>query len=238
MNRRPPSAFRRLLDPAPLCRLDAEVRDALRADRADWPLGAACSVQIVAGMALFGAAFGIWRSPLQALYGAIKMPVMLHAVVWLSIAGATMLNWLLGAGLTFRQVRRCVLASLAIASALLAALAPAVAFLACQAPGPGSPDAWRSYHVLLGALVVSVGVAGLAGNLRLYQLVCALAPSCAAARRTLLAWILVAGLVGTQCSWLLSPFVQRPDNPVTWWNPLAFRSNFFEYLWQQYGGLP
>jgi hypothetical protein len=40
-------------------------------------------------------------------------------------------------------------------------------------------------------------------------------------------------LVGTQCSWLLSPFVQRPDLAITFWNPAAFSSNFFEHLWFQ-----
>lgn len=63
-------------------------------------------------------------------------------------------------------------------------------------------------------------------------------PACRSARaqwsphRTLLAWILTTGLVGTQCSWFLSPVVKRPTSPVTFWNPLALEGNFFEYLWE------
>ena len=229
-----PMAFRRLrdaLNPARLCRMDGALIDLLREDQGTEPLSVGFSLLIVAGMAVFGAAFGLWRAPRQALYGAIKMPLMLHAVVWLSVAANAMLNWLLGGGLSLRQVRRCVLAALAIASVLLAAFSPVAAYLAAQAPSPDTPDGPATYRVLLATLVLCVGCVGLVGYARLFRLLCALTPDRAVAWRVLFAWVLTTGLVGTQCSWLLSPFVQRPEVPVTFWNPAAFSSNFFEHLW-------
>lgn len=224
---------RRAMDPVRLCRMDQSLVDALREDRSTEPFSLGWSLLIVLGMAAFGAAFGCWRSPWQSLYGAIKMPLMLHAVVWLSVAANTMLNWLLGGGLSVRQVRRCVLGALSITAVLLASLSPVVAYLATQAPSPNAPDGLAAYRVLLSALVICVGCAGVVGYARLFRLLCALTPNRGAAWRVLVAWVLTTGLVGTQCSWLLSPFVQRPELEITFWNPAAFSSNFFEHLWFQ-----
>ena len=223
--------LRAAMNPARLCRMDDSLLHRLRADHDAEAFSLGWSLLILAGMAVFGAAFGLWRGPRQALYGAIKMPLMLHAVVWLSVVANTLLNWLLGGGLSVRQVRRCVLAALAILAMVLAAIAPVVAYFAMQVPSPQAPAGPATYRALLSALVLCVGCAGLLGYARLFRLLCALTPSRAVAWRVLLAWVLTTGLVGTQCSWLLSPFVQRPDVAVTFWNPAAFSSNFFEHLW-------
>jgi hypothetical protein len=226
-------SLRRALDPVRLCRMDETLISALREDRHTESFSLGWSLLIVVGMAAFGAAFGYWRSPFQALYGAIKMPLMLHAVVWFSVVANTLLNWLLGGGLSVRQVRRCVLGALSITAVLLASLSPVVAFFATQLPPPDAPGDVTTYRMLLSSLVFCVGCAGVVGYARLFRLLCALTPKRAIAWRVLIAWILTTGLVGTQCSWLLSPFVQRPDVAVTFWNPAAFSSNFFEHLWFQ-----
>lgn len=223
----------RALDPVRLCRMDDALINDLREDRNTESFSVGWSLLIIMGMAMFGAAFGCWRSPWQALYGAIKMPLMLHAVVWFSVVANTLLNWLLGGGLSSRQVRRCVLGALSITAILLASLSPVVAFFATQSTQPDTPDGLAAYRVLLSALVICVGCAGVVGYARLFRLLCALTPNRAIAWRVLVAWVLTTGLVGTQCSWLLSPFVQRPDVAVTFWNPAAFSSNFFEHLWFQ-----
>lgn len=216
---------------AAVCRMDAATVDAVLCTRCNH-CEAVWTLLVVAGMAATGAAFGLWRAPRQAMIGAVKMPFMMLATVWLSAGAATMLNWLLGFGLSFSQVRRCILAAMAAASLLLGSLAPVVLLLSQTLPGPMEGTAVASYRLLLGSLVALVGVAGLLGVARLHRLMLHLAPSRAVALRTLAAWTLVVGLVGTQTSWLLSPFVQRPQQALTFWNPLAFRSNFFEYLWE------
>jgi len=226
-------SLRRALDPVRLCRMDDALINALREDTSTESFSLGWSLLIIIGMAAFGAAFGCWRSPWQALYGAIKMPLMLHAVVWFSVVANTLLNWLLGGGLSGRQVRRCVLGALSITAVLLASLSPVVLFFATQSTRPNMADGLIAYRVLLSSLVICVGCAGVVGYARLFRLLCALTPNRAIAWRILVAWVLTTGLVGTQCSWLLSPFVQRPDVAVTFWNPAAFSSNFFEHLWFQ-----
>ena len=220
-----------LAGPGALCRMDAALTARLRADDVSAPLSLAWSLLIVAGMACFGAAVGVWCSPRQVLYGAVKMPLMLHAVAGLSVAANTMLSWLLGGGLSLRQVRRCILGALAVQALLLGSLAPVFLFFACQLPGPETPQADAVYRHLLTALVASVGAAGIIGYARLFRLLAAIAPDRLTAARVWFAWVLTTGLVGTQCSWLLSPFVQRPGAPVPFWNASAFSGNFFEHVW-------
>lgn len=217
--------------PGKLCRMDASLAARLLADADDEPLSVSWSLLIVAGMACFGAAVGAWRSPLQALYGALKMPLMLHAVAWLSVAANAMLNWLLGGGLSLRQVRRCILAAFAVQALLLGSLSPVFLFFASQLPGPESWQAYTVYRHLLAALVVSVGAAGVVGYARLFRLLAVIAPDRLTAGRVWFAWVLTTGLVGAQCSWMLSPFVQQPDAPIPFWNSAAFSGNFFEHVW-------
>src|SRR5689334_3032341 len=63
----------------------------------------------VVGSALFGAAMGWWRAPLQALYTALKLPL----VILLTTLGNALLNAmfapLLGVNLNFRQSLLAVL---------------------------------------------------------------------------------------------------------------------------------
>src|SRR5438552_3468050 len=74
-----------------------------------------CVVSIVTGAGLYGAVMGCWRAPLQALYVAIKLPLL----ILLTTMGNGLLNGmlapLLGLNITFRQSLISVLVSFAIA---------------------------------------------------------------------------------------------------------------------------
>jgi hypothetical protein len=229
---------RTMPSPAALCRLDADLVRAMASER-DWARTAAASlVYVVAGSAVFGAAFGCWRAPVQALYSAVKMPLLILAVTLFSAAVNTLLAQALGAALSFRQVLLCMLVSFAITSILLAALTPATLLFALQAPPADSATAMTSYRVLLLLNTACVGLCGILGNVRLYGLLAALAPAPRLAARVLAAWILVGGLTGCELSWLISPVLARPDNPLPFTNPLAFSSNFFEYVYHAaFGGV-
>ena len=91
---------------------------------------------ILAGALLYGFAFGLWRAPLQALYSAVKMPVLFFATVVASALLNTMLAQLLGAGLSFRQVCTAMLFGLAVCAAILGALVPVVVLFLLQLPAP------------------------------------------------------------------------------------------------------
>ena len=204
--------------------------------RTPFVLTLSCAVALSAGAACYGVAFGIWRSPQQALYSAVKMPTLLLSVTGISMVINMMLAQRLGAHLSTRQVATCILMSLTISAIVLGALSPVAAFLSLQCPPPRAPDSLVTYRVLLLSHTAIVGVAGIAGNVRLYRLLVLLTHSRRVAGRVLTSWILVTGLVGCQLSWIVSPFLARPDVPVPFLNPNAFSGNFFEYAWRALTG--
>src|SRR5512146_1534492 len=79
---------------------------------------------IVIGAGLYGAAMGWWRDPQQALYVAIKFPL----IILLTTLGNALLNAmlapLLGLNLPFRQSFSAILMSFTIAAAILGAFSP------------------------------------------------------------------------------------------------------------------
>lgn len=188
---------------------------------------------IVAGTAAFGGAIGIWRDPLQALYTAIKFPL----IILLTALGNGLLNGmlapLLGVNISFRQSLLAVFMSFTIAAAVLGACSPIMYFLIWNTPAFSSDAAATTatthsfMFVVLSAVMAGAGVAG---NVRLWQLLRQLSGSGAAAQRTLSAWLLGNLLLGSQLTWILRPFVGAPHLPVEFLRANAFEGNFFELL--------
>src|ERR1043166_7546776 len=81
---------------------------------------------VIVGAGLFGASIGYWRDPLQALYAAIKLPL----IVLLTATGNALLNGmfasLLGLHLNLRQSFAAVLGSFALATVILGGFSPLV----------------------------------------------------------------------------------------------------------------
>jgi hypothetical protein len=77
-----------------------------------------CVGVIVVGCGLYGASVGLWRSPLQAAYVAVKIPL----VILLTAAGNAALNGmlaqLLGTGLSFRQTSLAIACGVSVLRAL------------------------------------------------------------------------------------------------------------------------
>ncbi len=63
-------------------------------------------------------------------------------------------------------------------------------------------------------------------------------PSRPPAIRVFRVWLAIYGLVGVQMSWLLRPFIGRPDLPFTWFRPrhASFFQSVFEHLVKFFGG--
>lgn len=193
-------------------------------------------VVIIVGAGLYGAAMGWWRSPVQALYTGIKLPL----IILLTAAGNAMLNAmlapLLGLNIPFRQSFMAVLMSFTISAAILGSFAPLVAFLIWNTP-PMSPDVRidnGTYNFILLVFVVLIAFAGNAGNLRLLQLLRQLAGSPGVAFRVLFAWMAGNLFVGAQLSWILRPFVGSPGLPVQFLRPDAFKGNFYECIFHSF----
>src|SRR5580658_9276000 len=119
---------------------------------------------IILGAGLYGAAMGWWRDPEQALYTAIKFPL----IILLTTAGNALINAmlapLLGLNIPFRQSFSAILMSFAIAAAILGAFSPLMAFMIWNAPGLASKGLPGStYDFILLANVLVIALAGTAG---------------------------------------------------------------------------
>jgi len=226
------SCLRTLSIPAEICRLDNWVLERARGGDQSASLVRILAWTIVIGSGSYGAVFGMWRGPEQALYSALKMPVLMFSVALVSALINSMLAKIVGSGLSTRQTFTSILLGFAVTSILLASLAPVMFFMVRQVPGTGEHGAEQVYGHLLAGHIAVIALCGILGNMRLYNFVRALSGSVGATRRTVVSWILVSGFIGCQLSWLISPFLARPDIPVPFWNPNAFRTNFFEYLWE------
>jgi hypothetical protein len=193
-----------------------------------------CLVVIVAGAGLYGAAMGSWRAPRQALFVAVKFPL----IILLTAAGNATLNGmvapLLGLNINFRQSFLAVLMSFTITSAILGSFSPLGAFMVWNAPPMQLAAGGRNgvYGAIMLTHVAVVALAGLVGNLRLRQLLCDLSGSAATGQRVLLAWLAGNLFLGSQLSWILRPFIGSPALPVEFLRPEAFQGNFYETVWR------
>jgi hypothetical protein len=193
---------------------------------------------IVAGAGCYGAAMGWWRDPWQAVYVAIKFPL----IILLTTLGNALLNAmlapLLGLNITLRQSLLAVLMSFAITSAILGGFSPLLAFLVWNAPAmtPDVKSTWTYAFIKLTHVAV-IAFAGIAGNVRLFQLLTQLGRSKTVARRVLIAWLAVNLFLGSQLTWIARPFIGAPQLPVVFIREGALKGNFYENVFHTVGEL-
>jgi hypothetical protein len=193
---------------------------------------------ILAGAGLYGAAMGWWRAPEQALFVGIKFPL----IILLTTLGNALLNAmlapLLGLNISLRQSSLAVLMSFAITAAILGAFAPLLAFVVWNAP-PMTPDvkSTTAYALIKLLHVVVIAFAGIAGNVRLFQLLTQLGGSRIVAKRVMTAWLMVNLFLGSQLTWIARPFIGAPQLPVAFLREGAFKGNFYENIFQTFTGL-
>lgn len=187
---------------------------------------------IALGGAAYGAAFGLWRAPEQALFGALKLPSVLLGVAALTAASSAVLAPLIGARLAPAQSIVAILVSLAVTATLLGALAPIAMLLVLTLPPPEIEGAAAIAQSLVLAHTLTIAVAGIAGVLSLVRLVARLVARRTTARRVVVVWMATQLLAGAQLSWLARPFLGSPASPVTLFSPHALEGGFFEEVWR------
>lgn len=223
------------LSVASLCRLDEALVACVRSGR-ELPKIALWAVMLtVCSGASYGFVFGLWRAPEQALYAAVKLPLLLLSIVAASAVINGFLALVLRARIGVMQGLVAILLSLSVAAVMLAALAPVALLFVLGVPGPGHPTAtpeelYRTAEYVLLFHTVVIGACGVAGNFRLFRLLRRLTPSPAIARRVFVSWLVVDGLVGTQLSWILRPFLCKPTLEPEFVRQDALSGNFFEEL--------
>ncbi|MCX6896142.1 MAG: hypothetical protein NTZ16_11715 [Verrucomicrobia bacterium] len=192
---------------------------------------------IAVGAGLYGAAMGWWRAPEQALFVAIKFPL----IILLTTLGNALLNAmlapLLGLNLTVRQSVHAVLMSFTISAAILGAFAPLTAFMVWNAPPLTEhfASSRTTYSSIQLAHVVIIAFAGIAGNARLFQLLQRLADgNRRGARRVMFAWLAGNLFLGSQLSWVLRPFIGSPHLPVQFFRAHAMAGGFFESVFNSF----
>lgn len=229
-----------ILGPAALARLDDALVERIRAGRDLRGVVLGALSAIVLGGGTYGLVFGLWRAPEQALYTAIKLPLLLLLLTVCTVGLSAMLAALLRSKLTVAQTGVAILLSLAVASVLLGALAPVSLLFVWSAPAPDplalglaidDPRAAPSMEVarqLLLFHVVVIACAGITGLARLRGLLARLVPDRVIARRVLVSWLSLQFLVGSELSWLFRPFFGKPHLPPSLFRDEALAGNFFE----------
>jgi len=183
---------------------------------------------IIFGAGIYGAAMGCWRAPEQALFVAIKFPL----IILLTTLGNALINGmlapLLGLNIPFRQSFAAILMSCTVAAAILGAFAPLTAFMVWNSPPMSASVSDANYAAIKLAHVVIIAFAGVTGYARLLQLLVRLAGEHGVALRVLLAWLAGNLFLGSQLSWIMRPFIGSPQLPVEFLRENALRGNFYE----------
>jgi hypothetical protein len=228
------------LDLAAILRLEPALIERVRRQEGLGRILVVALAVVGVGAGLYGLAFGAWRGPLQALFVALKLPLLFLAVGACTLVANTMLAAMLGARLSFRQSAVCVALALAIASTVLVALAPLGLYFVLNVPPPDpslvglsidDPVVQPSLSLarkILRCHIAAVALASLVGIVRLHALLRELLGRQILARRVFVAWVLVQGLVGAELSWLLRPFLGKPHLPAAFLRQQALEGNVFE----------
>ena len=208
--------------------------ETLRRHDVKWTGIASMAGFIIATCAVYGAVMAFWSSPMLALFSAVKLPIVFIG----STAIVAVFNWMvattLGAGLLFRESVALTFASIAGACWILLALIPVVLFFMLTGmPKIGAvpeKEVDFAYRMILLMHVLVLAIAGVAGNISLFNgLRAVVRPRCPTAA-LFVAWILLFAIVGCQMSWMLSPFVGHPLLEVTFLSPDALKTNFVEVV--------
>lgn len=185
-----------------------------------------CVTTIVFGCGLYGAVVGLWRAPEQALFTAVKMPLL----IFLTCGGNALLNGLLaqvlGTGLGFRQTSIAILMSFTIAALILAALSPVAYFILLNTPPLGSARG-IGHSITLLSDVLFIAYAGVVANRRLLGLLTSVCRDRAVARRVFWSWLAGNLFLGAQLSWVLRPFIGSSYLPLQFLRDNPLRGNFY-----------
>lgn len=193
-----------------------------------------CVTFILAGAGAYGGAMGWWRSPLQALYTALKLPLAIVGTAFGNALINAMLAPLLGLNFSFRQCQMAILLSFTITAIVLGGFGPLAAFVVFNTP-PLTLATTRvsvEYGFLQLALTIFVATAGVIGTVKLFPWLCRWTNRRGVALRVLFAWLAVNLLLGSQICWVLRPFLWDPDRVEEFIGPSGLHGSFFETVFE------
>ena len=175
-----------------------------------------------AAMGLYG--FGNGRA-MQAVFSAMKVPLLLLMTFGLALPSFFVINTLAGTRDDFRAALRAHVQAQAAITLVLASLAPLT--LVWYASVDRYPIA-----VLWNAAMF--GVASIGGQLVLRRLYRPLVARNRRHRTLLIAWLILYAFVGVQLGWVLRPFVGSPGSPVHFFRSEPWGNAYVE-VWHLVG---
>jgi len=193
-----------------------------------------CSATIILGCGIYGATLGLWRDGWQAVFTAIKFPLLVFLTCGANAALNGCLGQLMGSGLGFRQTTQAILMSFAVTAIVLAACAPIMLFLLWNTPPLSAKNAVGGHGITLLAHVAVIAFAGVIGAQRLYRLLVRTSGSTRVAQRVFAGWLTGNLLLGAQLAWVLRPFIGSPGLPVQFFRADPLHGNFFEAVWRAF----
>lgn len=160
--------------------------------------------------ALYGFAMGSYNAAgaprlFQALYSALKVPLLIVATFCISLPSFFIFNTVLGLREDFRLALRVLLSSQAGQMALLASLTPYVLLW-------NASSSAHEITILFNGLMF--GISTLGGHLILRRAYRSLIAQDPRHRNLLRIWVVTYSFVGIQLAWTLRPFVGDPRAPT------------------------
>jgi hypothetical protein len=184
------------------------------------------------GCGVYGCTVGLWRSPLQSLFTAIKFPLL----IFLTCAGNALVNGMLaqvlGSGLSMRQTFCAILMSFAVASVVLVGLSPITCFVVLNAPDLASDRKVIGHSVVLLTHVLVISYAGIVANRHLLRVLVRTSDTPVRATAVLFGWLTGNLFLGAQLAWVLRPFIGSPQLGVAFLRQDPLRGNFYEAVWR------
>jgi hypothetical protein len=219
-----------------------------------------------ATMGLFARSSAQPDAGLQILASAVKMPALFLLTLVVTFPALYVFAALSRSRLRFLALLRLLLASIVVMVAVSASFAPILAFFTLSTTSYsfmvllnvvllgtagliGLGFLRRALNVLMDAADKELTFApppqpAPSAPAALAEVLGPGAPPTAivrprrAALQVVRVWLMIYGLVGVQMSWLLRPFIGRPDLPFTWFRPrqASFFQSVFEHLVKFFGG--
>lgn len=233
----------RRLGAGALCRIDDELIRRIRSERDLRSTVYECIAMTCLGLVLYGASMGYWRGITQTYNSSLKLLLVFGGMFAFTTTTNFVLSALMRTHLTTKQVAMSTLVGITTTAIILGAIAPISWLIACHAPafvddligsnarGAEYQFAFKTSRLLLTWHVLVISGASYVGVRRTARVLNGLIVNPHASRRVLLAWLLTEGLVGSELSWLMRPFVGTPHLPVTFFREDAFERSIVEGLY-------
>lgn len=179
------------------------------------------ALQIVVYGALYGCAMGSFGGarPLQMLYSAVKVPLLLMATFAISLPSYFVISTLIGLRSDFAASTRAIVSTQAGLSAILSSLAPFTLLWYVSI---------ENYQAAIAFNLVMFATSSLAAQHLLRSYYRPLIEANPRHRVMMWVWLTVYGFVGVQMAWVLRPFIGHPGTRTTFFRAEAWGNAYTE----------